>query len=502
MRDDSPLFSITKDISGGMNNRIEAGNLSDKEVSVLYNADISTPGQVKKSPGITLLENLGASVGVGLFGFEPSNGTPELMAAFNQTLAGWVGTGSFVNRKTDFTAGSPVRMLTVGQSGSDDVLAIYIPNNNWFIMNQGHSFSDLGNTNTSPPLSPASAYFRARLWILKENGAYYSDPFPSDYSTAFDRITDYYYVPVGDEKAIVAIRDQGLVFFGSNAVYGLNPSVTPAATDKTEKIIDIGTVAGGTCVLVGDDILFLATDGVRGLFRTQLDKVQAGASYPLSYALKDELANVSWQYVSKATAVYFDNKYFLSLPVNASSYNNQVWIFYPATNGWVVRTGWNVAAWAKIKINGKEKLYAIDSTSGKVYEAWSGYDDNGTAINYQEEGRKDYLGKPLTKKAGGELKIRAKSSGNYDLSIFASVDDQDYTLLGTMNLSDNSPTLPTNLPIQLEPTNLIEETFHLDSLGEFYSIKPKIQHNDLSGSDEITILDRMIVSYPCEYQSE
>lgn len=138
----------------------------------------------------------------------------------------------------------------------------------------------------------------------------------------------------------------------------------------------------------------------------------------------------------------------------------------------------------------------------KVYRAWTGYNDAGTAIDYTEESRKEDFNQPLVKKVGGVLKVRALSSGDYDVLVYASVDDQEYTLLGTINLAGNAPTLPVSLPFSLADSNIVEESFHLDSLGEWYQIRTKLQHNDLNGSDQVIIYETNITTYATEYQSE
>jgi len=500
--DDKQIFVTRRDISGGMNNRQHGSNIGESQMTLLQNVDIGVRGESRKRPGLTLIEDLGNNAGYGLFGFEPAGGTNELLAIEGSNLKGWTGAGSFTTHKSDFSSGTASKMIKTGESGEDDVTLVKIDGNNWFRMNQSHSFQDLGDTNSSPPLSDVATVFRNRVWILKDDLLYYSSVFPADYSSAFDRTTDNYRIPVGEERALVGIRDQGIICFGEDEIWSINPSVTPAATDKAEKILEIGCVAKKSVVQVADDILFLARDGVRGLFRTQQDKVQAGASFPLSFVLKDEVDSINWAQIEKASAVFFDNKYFISLPVDSSTTNNEVWIFYPSFQAWVVVSGWNVADWAKLRVSGEERLYAIDSTDGKVYQAWEGFDDNGTAIDYDERGRKEDFGQPLLTKSGGEVKVKAFSSGDYDLTVQVSIDDQDWTTLGTINLSGDAPTLPATLPFTLADTNLVEEQFHLDSLGPFNQIRLRIRHNATNGSDEIKVFERQIITYLDEYQSE
>lgn len=506
--DDKEMYVIRRDYSGGQNNRVYGTNIGDNQATVLTNVDLGTPSQRSKRPGLTLIQDLSNNVGLGLFGFEPDGGTNVLVAVEGTTLWTWPATGSFTSRKADFTTGLIPGILKIGESGEGDVFVVGNGTDNWFRFSPSNYSSpqDLGSTsgtgNDSPPKSTVGLYYGNRFWVLASNNLYYSDAFPTDYSSAFDTATGYYRIPVGTSRALVGLRDTGILVFGQDSVWGITPSTTPAATDLPQKIIDYGCVNGRTVAQVGDDVLYLAADGVRGVFRSQQDKLQAGASYPLSYVLKSEVESLSWAYISKASAIFFDNKYFISVPVDGSTTCNEVWVYFPATQGWMVISGWNVAGWATMVVSGQKLLYAIDSTDGKVYQAWTGYSDNGTAIDFIEESKKEDFGQPLVKKVGGTLKVRALSSGDYTLTVSASVDDNDYQQLGTVSLAGNSPTLPVSLPFSLADSNIVEEQFHFDSLGEFYQIRIKIRHNALNGSDPVTIYETNMTTYSTAYQSE
>jgi hypothetical protein len=335
---------------------------------MLSNADISVPSETKKRLGTTLLKDLGGQ-GTGAYGFMPKGGTNELLVTYGTNLAGCTnpaetGTDTFTVHKNNFTTGLATTILKVTCSGTNgDVLIISNGTDNIFQMLQDHTFVDLVDTSTSPPKSTVIEFFNNRLWVLKSNLLYWSAALPSTYLAQFDRVANNYAMTVGEEMGLVGIREMGLIAFGKDAVYGIQPSTTPAATDTPQKILDFGCVASKSVCQVGDDVLFLAPDGVRGVFRTQLDKMQAGESYPLSYVLKNEFDSITWAYIQNACAVWFDNKYLLALPTNSSIYNNQVWVYYPATKSWSIFTGWNVGAWGKIKINGQERLYYIDGST-------------------------------------------------------------------------------------------------------------------------------------------
>jgi hypothetical protein len=312
---------------------------------------------------------------------------------------------------------------------------------------------------------------------------------------------------VGNEKKLLATRDMGIVVMGDQQIWALAPSNPPVATDQPQPLItNLGCVSKRGAVQYGDDIYFFAQDGLRALKRTIQDKLQLGANYPLSYALKDEFASISWANISNLTMETFDNKIFIAVPTGATTYDT--WVYYPANGSFMVISGWSPSCWATYKVSGEERLYYGKQGNGVVYRAWYGYTDEGTstvngyAINYQEEGRKEDMGQPLIKKVGGLVKIKAQSSGDYNLTVYASIDDQSYTTLGTLNLLGNSPVLPVNLPFTLASESVVIGEFHLDSLGEWNQIRIKVSHNDTNGSDEIVVLERDIITYPTSLQDE
>jgi hypothetical protein len=398
-------------------------------------------------------------------------------------------------------------MVKAYKTGVGDVTLIGNGTDNWYEMTPGYAMSDLGSTvatgNDSPPKSTVATFYRNRLWILDADLLYYSDASPSDYATAFDTVAQAYRIPVGEERALYGTRDLGIIVCGKDQIWALNPSVVPVATDKPEKLLDIGVVTGKTFCQVGDDYMFLATDGVRGLKRTVQDKIQLGDSKPISYRLKDEFATINWTYIHKACAVYFQNKYFISMPKVGSTTNNMVWVYYPSTDAWSVIDGWNVSAWSVFKVNGEERLYAGDSTDGKVYRAWSGASDNGTAISFILEGREEDFGNPLVKKVGAEIKVEGKPSGNYDLSVYIALDGGGYNLVGTMNLNTTLITFPTTFPVTFYPDATAYKKFHLDSYGPFYNLTYKITNNDVTtNAEDVTIYEVSLTAMSDEYISE
>jgi hypothetical protein len=312
---------------------------------------------------------------------------------------------------------------------------------------------------------------------------------------------------VGAERGIVPTRDTGMVIMGEDAIWGLAPSATPVATDKPQPLVtDHGVVSKKGWVIAGDDIYYFAQDGLRKLMRTQLDKLQTGASFPISYPLKTEYDNISWAYVDRLRMEYFDNKIFVSVPTSATTFDT--WVYYPALNAFMVIQGWSPREFAKYKMSGQEYLYYAKHGNGIVYRAWYGYTDEGattttgTAINYQEEGRKEDGGQPLIYKVGGEVEVKALASGNYNLGVYVSFDDGSYNLLGYLNLLGNLITFPATFPLNFMDAIIMSEKFHLDGYGRWRQIRIKIQHNATNSTNNIIVLERSIISFPEVYETE
>jgi hypothetical protein len=391
-------------------------------------------------------------------------------------------------------------MVKALESDEADVVIIQNGIDNAFRMKQDYTFQHLSTANTSPPKTRAMIYYRDRLWCLKDNKLYYSGAVPVDYNATFNQASNYYNIPVGTERALVGTRDYGLIVFGSLQIYQLNPTLVPApATDKPELVLDIGCANGDTVQQVGDDFFYLSYDGVRAVKRTVQDKLQSGQSQPLSWNLKKEFEEINWAYIQNADAVYYKDRYILTLPTGSSTTNNKLWVYYPAINAWSIISGQNIAKFATVKISNDLRLYGVDAVSGKLYRMFYGTSDDDTAIVYQEEGRGEDFGKPLQNKWGGEFKLRVYGS-NATLTPTADIGQGYVALTGSpLTLPTGGLNFPFDFPFnfgQIEGNGV----WHLDDLGEFKTIKFKILCNTKDAN--FIIKETIATTFGEEYMSE
>lgn len=501
--DDQEILTVRRDLSGGINTGTHGAIIGENEATNLQNVDIGTPGQCLLRKGNSLVATLATYPSLGVFGFNPDGGTEQLIVTTGNNIYSYDGTNTTL-RSTVLSLPTLSYMTKIGEDGEGDVVVIQDGFGYPARLSQSYGLQYLSNASLSAPKSIANVYFRNRWFVLKSNNLYWSDAYSADYSIAFDQNNDFYRIPCGTERALIGLRDEGILCFGEDSVWAINPSVVPAATDLAAKIVDFGCVAPKSVVQVGDEVFYLSRDGVRGLFRSQQDKLQSKTSYPLSWKLKDQVDLINWSKVSGATAVYFDNKYLLAVPKDTTAYNNEVWVYYPLTEGWVVWTGWNVRDWAKIRVAGKEKLFYIDSVNGKLFEALSSssYLDDGTTIHYVEESRKEDIGQPMVTKSGGEAYVKFLATGDSTVTISADFDDAGYNVLGTVNLLGNGLTFPLTFPVTFKDPNVIVEKFPIDSYGEWRTARVKVERNVASDAVAIKCLERGVVTFQDQFIPE
>jgi hypothetical protein len=512
--DDSTIPVIRRDLSGGVNNRQSGSLIGENQMTVLYNVDIGVVGQSSKRLGSVLIGNdVGNNTILGLMNFQIQGEDDQLIAYEGTTAWKWTGSGNWASLKADFTASTEVGMCLGKESGltPDDVIIVQNGVDHAFRLDTDGNWQDLGVTagtgSDSPPISTVMCWYGNRFWVLKNDLLYFSDAYAADYAVAWDTVSNVYRIPVGKEMGICATRDTGIVVMGEDAIWGIAPTVVPAATDKPEPLItNHGVVSKGGWCQAGDDIYYFAQDGFRALKRTLQDKLQSGVEFPISYPLKDQYEKIAWGYIDRLTMKYFDNKIFINVPTSSTEFDT--WVYYTALKCFVIFQGWSPRCWETYKIVNKEYLYYGKQGNSVVYQAMYGYTDegttttNGTAITYQEEGRNEDMGQPLVEKIGGEIEIKALATGDYNVAVSVSLDGSAYQSLGTLNLSGDDLTLPLALPFTLNDLDEIKDKFHLDSFGNWRNIKLKLVHAATNGTDDITIYERNIVTFPEIYANE
>jgi hypothetical protein len=261
-----------------------------------------------------------------------------------------------------------------------------------------------------------------------------------------------------------------------------------------------------------DDVFWFANDGLRSLKRNIQDKLQQQASYPLSYPLKTEFEEILWSRKNEIEIIGWDNKIFCKVPVAGGV---KIWVYYPATNAWAVKEGYDPASLATHSVDGDVRLFYGHRTNGKVYRAWYGYGDegttttDGTASTLEEVGKNLDMGNPLISKYGGEVEVKCLStSGINTVEVWASFNDGAFNKLGELDIQQLTGADfgvgglgSVTFPVSFEDAILVSGKFHIDSYGHWRTIQLKLKHDTVS-TEDIAIVERSIITFMQEYLSE
>jgi hypothetical protein len=113
-------------------------------------------------------------------------------------------------------------------------------------------------------------------------------------------------------------------------------AITPAASTFKIRTISASTgcVAHGSIAQVGEDLFFLSRTGVRSIRRTMEENMVASDVGVISYPIQDVIDEINWAAVENATAIFWNNRYLLSVPTGTSTVNNTTLCYNTNTQSW------------------------------------------------------------------------------------------------------------------------------------------------------------------------
>ena len=137
-----------------------------------------------------------------------------------------------------------------------------------------------------------------------------------------------------------------VVVFCENSIYlvDTNPLTAAAAAagnaTSTFKVRQVsnrsGAVSHRAVAQVGEDLIFLASDGVRSLKRTMAEEMVAEQSGVISYPIQNLIDSINWSAAAqKAAATFWNGLLLISVPILSSTENNCVLVYSADTNSWI-----------------------------------------------------------------------------------------------------------------------------------------------------------------------
>lgn len=166
---------------------------------------------------------------------------------------------------------------------------------------------------------------------------------------------DVFTINDGSSDTLVAIAPWTLnefVIFMRNSIFyaaaGVGANAAGDQAQESDSYIkslasDVGCIAKGSIVQAGGGIIFLSDNGVyilnpagagNGSANTPEGMRLLTIAEPLSAPISDVIARINFNAVGKAVATYFENRYYLAVPLDGSEYNNAILVYNFINKAW------------------------------------------------------------------------------------------------------------------------------------------------------------------------
>ena len=272
----------------------------------------------------------------------------------------------------------------------------------------------------------------------------------------------------GDEiTAIVPYYQNRIIVFKKRRIFQVTiPEDMTTAADWTISIIsnNTGCAAGNTATQVSSDIFFLSDNGIRSLVRSAADDFSS-VGIPISEVVKDVIQSINPQKINIATAIFYDNRYFMAFPTGSNDYNDTILVYNTALNAFEGTWTPQVMQFALTNFDSQGLRAAFKTTTGQVNQyfgykspsALTSADYQDAGVSYQSSVRtKDFnFGDPFSMKYGSHFEVIFDDSYSSDatISIQRDSDVGDIDVQPNLNIASSVLTLPFTLPATL-PTSV------------------------------------------------
>lgn len=260
----------------------------------------------------------------------------------------------------------------------------------------------------------------------------------------FDAIGGSLKITGGSSDFIVGLEpftEDKLVVFARRSIHQVN-GVSGSLLDVRVNVVtpDIGCSARGSIVQIANKIFFLSDQGVFGLEYLDAYNLR-GLETPLSEPIQPYVDRINQDYIDKAVGAYFNNRYYLAVPLDSSTENNTILVYNLINGGWesidsVNSTGFNVRDMLVAREGSENALY-ITTSQGGVHRIEGS--DSGDQISVQAG-----VSVPETIDVNSILTTREYDINTIDRKFFARSElhlksDTDSTSDATISFTSSDP---------------------------------------------------------------
>ena len=269
----------------------------------------------------------------------------------------------------------------------------------------------------------------------------------------YDQVFAQYRFNAGTSDFVVGLHsfaEDKLLVFNRNSIH-IVTNTTDLKGASTQVLTDeVGCVARKSIEQVGNQVIFLSDNGVYG---TQfLDEYNLrGTETPLSEPINESIQRINKNAQENAVAVYFDNRYYIAVPLDSSTNNNAILIYNFLNKQWesidaVNDDNYHISNLLVLGDGDKRGVYAVNDIGGvhRIDHRTDGVDRVSTQIGGTEQSiqipasltTRQYTLGTLDRKRWKEFDLHIESSdtNTSDLKIdFETENPDDTGTIGTLS---------------------------------------------------------------------
>jgi len=357
----------------------------------------------------------------------------------------------------------------------------------------GSAFTDEGTGSGNPPICKYLISHTNRLFA----GGVIATPdalFASDLidGSTWDNVN--FQIRIGGDSGdpitgLASWMGHTLVVFKQRSCYAVtsNPQETTAATWTVENIdTKIGCVSHRSIAQVGQDIFFLAPDGIRTV-KSILEGAGRAVSEPISVGIQDLIDTINWNAsIDQAAAVFWRNHYILSVPTGSSVVNNTCIVFNTVTRSFVGSWSWDATQFATSAFSGEVRLL-FSTEEGKTMfyqdhvkvasETSEAYQDDGVDYESYILTRGLSFGQQFNEVLPNHVELELKPALADRVNIRVALDEGEEKVINQtpVNTTTGTVTLPFVLPVTFPRTAPIINSYNLINNGPCREMQFKVR---------------------------
>ena len=394
--DDPILFDASSSFTGGVNNISASKLLNETQGSEFINVDIDRVGNAVTRRGTASASSSAVPEGTaniqGMYYFDTGT-INEIVIAKNRKIFwynGVIGSGSWTQDSSSYLTNASDNVVNFAQLSDKLYFCDGVSDIKSFNGTAVASIPAAANAPTAVKFLCSHTNRMFAIRTAEPDTIYVSDLLSVEGTAAWSSV-DSFRVG-GDGEPITAISSWTgfrLVVFKQNSTYVITTDPTAASIANWPIEIvspEVGCVANRTVAQVGANLYWLAQDGVRSMERI-LQGADQEISEPISKIIDSTIQEINTTYISKASAVYYKNRYILSVPISSSAVNNCSIVYNTVHKSWSGKWTDFAAIDFSHYTNTPSNCLVLATPTGSVLQ-WREWvkDDNEVASDYADSG--------------------------------------------------------------------------------------------------------------------